>query len=403
MTSEIKSPEMSFRTWLALFILAISTFTIVTTELAPVGLLTPIADGLNTSESSIGMTVSLYAWGGALSALLASVFLGNFPKKILLLTLTMILAVSNTLSATIDSFEVLLVARVIGSVAHGAFWAMIGATTVAMVPIKYLGIATSIVFGGVSAASVLGVPLSNYIGLHFGWRQAFWLMALLSVLVFFGIMLLVPKVTTKSTIGINALKSVLSSAMQWKIYAATLLAITAHFAAFTFIEPWLNAQPIFSKDFIPTILFIYGIAGLGGNFLTGIIIDKHLKTTVTLSALLIGIVLLILGIRAELLSRTDILIAIVLWGVAISGIFVGLQTWVLRLAGDEVFPASAVYVSFFNGAIGIGALVGAWMVSALSLHALFVTAGAAIALSILIISTIPTHHSISKKLTEKAV
>lgn len=403
MTSKIKSPEMSFRTWLALFILAISTFTIVTTELAPVGLLTPIADGLNTSESSIGMTVSLYAWGGALSALLASVFLGNFPKKILLLTLTIILAVSNILSATIDSFEVLLVARVIGSVAHGAFWAMIGATTVAMVPIKYLGTATSIVFGGVSAASVLGVPLSNYIGLHFGWRQAFWLMALLSVVAFFGIMLLVPKVTTKSTIGINALKSVLSSAIQWKIYAATLLAITAHFAAFTFIEPWLNAQPIFSKDFIPTILFIYGIAGLGGNFLTGIVIDKHLKTTVTLSALLIGIVLLILGIRAESLSRTDILVAIVLWGVAISGIFVGFQTWVLRLAGDKTFPASAVYVSFFNGAIGMGALVGAWMVSALSLHALFVTAGAVIALSILIISTIPSNISTSNTLTEKAI
>ncbi|WP_338884199.1 MFS transporter [Xenorhabdus sp. TH1] len=403
MTSKIKSPEMSFRTWLALFILAISTFTIVTTELAPVGLLTPIADGLNTSESSIGMTVSLYAWGGALSALFASVFLGNFPKKILLLTLTIILAVSNILSATIDSFEVLLVARVIGSVAHGAFWAMIGATTVAMVPIKYLGTATSIVFGGVSAASVLGVPLSNYIGLHFGWRQAFWLMALLSVVAFFGIMLLVPKVTTKSTIGINALKSVLSSAIQWKIYAATLLAITAHFAAFTFIEPWLNAQLIFSKDFIPTILFIYGIAGLGGNFLTGIVIDKHLKTTVTLSALLIGIVLLILGIRAESLSRTDILIAIVLWGVAISGIFVGFQTWVLRLAGDKTFPASAVYVSFFNGAIGMGALVGAWMVSALSLHALFVTAGAVIALSILIISTIPSNISTSNTLTEKAI
>ncbi|WP_422824186.1 MFS transporter [Xenorhabdus thailandensis] len=320
-----------------------------------------------------------------------------------MLTLTIILAVSNILSATIDSFEVLLVARVIGSVAHGAFWAMIGATTVAMVPIKYLGTATSIVFGGVSAASVLGVPLSNYIGLHFGWRQAFWLMALLSVVAFFGIMLLVPKVTTKSTIGINALKSVLSSAIQWKIYAATLLAITAHFAAFTFIEPWLNAQPIFSKDFIPTILFIYGIAGLGGNFLTGIVIDKHLKTTVTLSALLIGIVLLILGIRAESLSRTDILIAIVLWGVAISGIFVGFQTWVLRLAGDKTFPASAVYVSFFNGAIGMGALVGAWMVSVLSFHALFVIAGAVIALSILIISTIPSNISTSNTLTEKAI
>ncbi|WP_167383250.1 hypothetical protein [Xenorhabdus ishibashii] len=81
----------------------------------------------------------------------------------------------------------------------------------------------------------------------------------------------------------------------------------------------------------------------------------------------------------------------------------GLQTWVLRLAGDKTFPASAVYVSFFNGAIGIGALLGSWMVSALSLHALFITAGAAIVLSILIIAMIPSNNSISKTFTEKAV
>lgn len=81
MVSDIKESTMSIRTWVALFILALSTFTIVTTELAPVGLLTPIANGLHASESEIGMTVSLYAWIGALSALFASVFLGNFPKK----------------------------------------------------------------------------------------------------------------------------------------------------------------------------------------------------------------------------------------------------------------------------------------------------------------------------------
>ncbi|AOM41856.1 MFS transporter [Xenorhabdus hominickii] len=391
MTSEIKIPEMSFRTWLALFILAISTFTIVTTELAPVGLLTPIAEGLNTSESSIGMTVSLYAWVGALSALFASVFLGHLPKKILLLTLTIILCVSNVLSATVASFEVLLIAHVVGALAHGAFWAMIGITAVALVPTKYLGTATSIVFGGVSAASVFGVPLSNYIGLYFGWRQAFWLMALLSVVAFMGIMLIVPRITVKSTVGINALKRVLGSTELWKIYSATLLAITAHFAAFTFIEPWLHSQATLSKSFIPTVLFIYGFAGLAGNFLTGFIIDKHLKITVTLSALLIGIVLLLLGHNSGSLSRTAILMALVVWGVSISGIFVGFQTWVLRLAGDEAFPASAVYVSFFNGAIGIGASVGAWMVSTLSLHVLFVTAGVAIALSILLVFIIPSN------------
>lgn len=98
MNTENTPQDMSLRSWLALFILALSTFTIVTTELAPVGLLTPIAEGLRSSESAVGMTVSLYAWVGALSALVASVFLGNIAKKRLLLTLTVILFLSNVLA-----------------------------------------------------------------------------------------------------------------------------------------------------------------------------------------------------------------------------------------------------------------------------------------------------------------
>ncbi|WP_423244849.1 MFS transporter [Erwinia persicina] len=400
MVSDIKESTMSIRTWVALFILALSTFTIVTTELAPVGLLTPIANGLHASESEIGMTVSLYAWIGALSALFASVFLGNFPKKILLLSLTVVLFISNVWSATVSSYEVLLAARVVGALAHGAFWAMIGATAVAMVPTKYLGVATSIVFGGVSAASVFGVPLSNYIGLNFGWRQAFWLMSILSVVAFVGMMWVVPNISVKSTIGLGALKNVLRSSTLWKIYSATLLAITAHFAAFTFIEPWLQTQPALSAAFIPVVLFIYGIAGLAGNFLTGMLIDKYLKMTVSLSVLLIGIVLVALGLEAQSLSRPLVLAAVMLWGIAVSGIFVGFQTWVLRVAGEEAFPASAIYVSFFNAAIGIGASVGAWMVSALSLPALFVTAGVAIALSFLLVVFIPSDKPVTKKMME---
>ena len=393
---------MSIRTWLALFILALSTFTIVTTELAPVGLLTPVANGLHASESEIGMTVSLYAWVGALSALFASLFLGNLPKKILLLSLTVILFISNVWSATVSSYEMLLAARVVGALAHGAFWAMIGATAVAMVPTRYLGIATSIVFGGVSAASVFGVPLSNYIGMTFGWRQAFWLMAILSVVAFVGMMLVVPKINAKSTIGFDALRSVLRSSTLWKIYAATLLAITAHFAAFTFIEPWLHTQPTLSNAFIPVVLFIYGIAGLTGNFLTGVIIDRHLKTTVSLSVLLIGGVLMVLGFEAQSLTRPLVLAAVVIWGIAVSGVFVGFQTWVLRIAGEEAFPASAIYVSFFNAAIGIGASVGAWMVSSLSLPALFITAGVAIALSFLLVAFIPSER-VTEKFVEKTI
>lgn len=402
MISEKSPQDMTIRSWLALFILALSTFTIVTTELAPVGLLTPIAEGLHASESAVGMTVSLYAWVGALSALFASVFLGNVAKKRILLILTIVLFLSNALAATVDTYKILLAARVLGALAHGAFWAMIGATAVAIVPSRYLGAATSIVFGGVSAASVFGVPVSNYIGIHFGWRQAFWLMALLSVVAFAGITILVPQITSKSAIGLEALKSVLKSSTLWKIYSATLLAVTAHFAAFTYIEPWLQTQTILASSFIPLVLFIYGIAGLAGNFLTGIVIDKYLKVTVSVSVLLISAVLVFIGICGASLSGTAIFSAMIIWGVAVSGIFVGFQTWVLRMATDKTFPASAVYVSFFNTAIGIGASVGAWMVSVFSIQLLYVVAGSAIGLSVLLVCAIPSRVLSTQPILEKS-
>jgi len=330
------------------------------------------------------------------------VFLGNVAKKRLLLTLTVILFLSNVLAATVSTYTVLLAARVLGALAHGAFWAMIGATAVSIVPTKYIGAATSIVFGGVSAASVFGVPVSNYIGIHFGWRQAFWLMAILSVVAFAGISVLIPQITSKSAIGFEALKSVLKSSALWKIYSATLLAVTAHFAAFTYIEPWLHTQHSLATSVIPAVLFVYGIAGLAGNFLTGMMIDKYLKATVSISVLLICAVLVFLGTSGSALSGTAVFTAMVIWGVAVSGIFVGFQTWVLRLAEDKTFPASAVYVSFFNTAIGIGAAAGAWMVSAISVPMLYVVAGVAIGLSVLLVAAIPTRVASAQNVLEKS-
>jgi len=313
-----------------------------------------------------------------------------------------VLLISNIMAATVTSFSILLSARVLGALAHGAFWAMIGATAVAIVPARYIGVATSIVFGGVSAASVFGVPVSNYIGIHFGWRQAFWIMAALSAIAFVGISVLIPHITSKSALGLDALKSVLKSSTLWKIYLATMLAVTAHFAAFTYIEPWLHTQSLLSNAFIPAVLFVYGISGLAGNFLTGVLIDKYLKLTVSLSVLLICAVLFFLGLSGSSLSAALIFISMIIWGVAVSGIFVGFQTWVLRMAEDKTFPASAIYVSFFNTAIGIGASVGAWMVSSFSLPLLYIVAATAIGLSVLLVAVIPATLTAKQSRMEKS-
>ena len=381
----------NLKMWLAIFILAISTFTIVTAELAPIGLLTPMAESLNQSESMIGLTVTLYAWIGAISALLSSIFLGNVSKKRLLLGLILILLVSNILSALASSYALLLAARVIGALSHGAFWAMIGALAMSLVPARQLGLATSIVFAGVSAASVFGVPLANFIGSQWTWQSAFWLISLLSVLSLVGILWLVPSVKANSELGVSALKQVITDPLLLKIYAATFIAITAHFTAFTFIEPYLQTSDSVSNTMIAMMLFTFGCAGLLGNFITGAFIDKYLKRLIAVAIVAIACVLVTLGIGAQALTQTAIVLLISVWGLATSSVFVGFQTWVLKTAQHRAFPASAVYVSIFNAAIGSGALLGAWLVSQFSFAVLMIYSGVAIACSLVLLALAATN------------
>ncbi|MDK9757527.1 MFS transporter [Vibrio sp. D173a] len=383
------SQKMTLRIWLALFVLALSTFNIVTTELAPIGLLTPIANALATSESYVGMTVSLYAWVGALSALVASIFLGTVGKKNLLIALSIVLAVSNGLAASAETFENLMLARVIGAVAHGAFWSIIGVSAASIVPSNYIGLATSIVFGGVSVASVFGVPISNYIGMHIGWRSAFMVMSGLSVLSLVGIASLVPQISEKSSVGIGAIKVVFKSSSLIKVYFATILTISAHFTAFTYIEPMLNSSTHITEEFVPVLLLVFGVAGIAGNVITALFIDKHLKTIAVLSVLFAASMLVLIGEYHVQWSQANIGTALAIWGATASCIFVALQTWVLRLASEQAFPASALYVAFFNLAIGFGASLGAWVVAYYNVSFLYIFAGVAMALSLVFITMVP--------------
>ncbi|MDC5849299.1 MFS transporter [Vibrio europaeus] len=383
------SQKMTLRIWLALFVLALSTFNIVTTELAPIGLLTPMANALATSESHVGMTVSLYAWVGALSALVASIFLGAVGKKNLLIALSIVLAVSNGLAASADTFENLMLARVIGAVAHGAFWSIIGVSAASIVPPNYIGLATSIVFGGVSVASVFGVPISNYIGMHIGWRSAFMVMSGLSVLSLVGIASLVPQISEKGSVGIGAIKAVFKSSSLIKVYFATILTISAHFTAFTYIEPMLNSLTHISEEFVPVLLLVFGVAGIAGNVITALFIDKHLKTIAVLSVLFAASMLVLIGEFHVQWYQAHIGTALAIWGATASCIFVALQTWVLRLASEQAFPASALYVAFFNLAIGIGASLGAWLVASYNVSFLYIFAGVAMALSLVFITIVP--------------
>ncbi|MCW7539297.1 MFS transporter [Aquabacterium sp. A7-Y] len=376
----------AWRVWLAIVFLGIGAFTIVTTELAPIGLLSPMAADLGRSEASIGLTVTLYAWIGAASALLSALALGRLPRKPLLIGLMLGLAVSNGAAMLSDSFGMLLAARVFGAVSHGLFWSVIGASAAQIAPAHHAGLATSIVFGGVSAASVLGVPLATLIGQAQGWRTAFGAVGLLSLLAAFVMVPVLPRLRAEAQVGRAALAGVLRRADLWGIYVATALAVTGHFAAFTFVEPFLSEAPGMQASLVAALLFGFGAAGLLGNVLTGAFIDRYLRPFLVLALLTMSLALMALGQWAPRLGLPGITTALVVWGAAIAAIFVGFQTWILRSAGAAAMPASAVYVAIFNAAIGLGAMAGAWVLNHSGLSAVMTAAGFGSALSILVVA-----------------
>lgn len=374
---------VSWVRWLAVIALGISTFSIVTTELAPIGLLSPLAADFGLTEAKAGIIVTAYAWIAAIIALLSSISLGRLPRKPLLTGLMVTLALSSLMASQSGQFATLLTARMVGAVAHGVFWTVIGATAAQLVPARRLGLASSIIFGGVSAASVIGVPLASLLTQLSGWRTAFIAIATLSLLTALIIALTVPRVPPTSSLGMKALLQVLRHRTLVVLYAVTAGAITAHFAAFTYIEPTLSHLLSMPAAAISGLLLIFGLAGIAGNVISGRLMDRYLKRLVTLALAVIALCLIALGalpIRGMIVPLTLLLMG---WGMGIAIIFVGLQTWVLRLAGDAAMPASALHVAIFNAAIGAGALLGGMVITAFGMAGMMVIMAVVVMLSAL--------------------
>jgi len=373
----------SWRNWLAVGVLGVGSFAIVTTELAPIGILSSIANDLGENEAKVGLIVTGYAWIAAVAALLSATMLGRIPRKPLLGSLMLVLALSSAAAVISTNFPALFGARIIGAVAHGAFWAMIGTLGAQIVPARYVGVATSIIFGGVSAASVLGVPLAGVIGHHEGWRTAFGAIAILSFLTAASIMFSVPRVPAAAPVGRQALIAIARDPTFVRIYGATACAITAHFAAFTYIEPLLAEGLRIEPNALYTLLLAFGLAGLLGNVMTGVFVDRYLKPLVVGSLALMAICLAGLGALRANADLIAVGILLMGWGIGVAAVFVGFQTWILRTAGDAALPASAIYVAIFNAAIGTGALLGAVVMSFTELAGLVAIAAIALAGSII--------------------
>ncbi|KQO57951.1 MULTISPECIES: MFS transporter [unclassified Methylobacterium] len=347
-----------FRTWLSISVLGIAAFTMVSTEFAPIGLMSQMAGDLGESQATIGLTVTLYAWFGALSGLLAPTLVGRVPRKALLIGLMLVIAASNAIALMSPSLEALFLARLVGSVAHGIFWATVAAFAMDIAPPHRTGLATSIVFGGISVATVMGVPAVNMAGQVMGWRGAFGALGLLGLLTAVSMMVTLPNLATSARGREATLADAIGQRTLRPIYAITALIGAVHFSAYTFAEPYIAALPGILPTTVPIFLFAFGAAGLLGSVLGALLIDRFLREVILCALTAMGMALILMGTSSTVLGLLGVGACLVVWGAAISMLFATLQTWILKAAGPLATPAAAVHTAVLNAAIGIGAMAG---------------------------------------------
>lgn len=352
------------RGWLAVLAVTLGIFALMTSELLPVGLLTPIGAALDVSEGTTALMVTVPGLVAAVTAPLVTVATGRIDRRLVLALLIGMVGAANLASAFATSFAVVLVARFLIGISVGGFWSLAGGIALRLVPRHQVARATAVVFGGVETASVLGVPAGTLVGDLAGWRPAFAAVGVLGLISLACMVVVMPKLAPQRVMTFGDLPRVFRThaAVRTGI-AMTFLVITGHFTAYTFVRPILRGDGV-ADGMISVLLLIFGVAGICGNFIAGALVAKRLRQTVCGISALLAAAMAALAVTDH--SGLSAAVILIVWGLGYGAVPVTLQNWILNSAPTATEAASSLYVSMFNLSIALGALVGGLAVDAVS-------------------------------------
>jgi len=344
-----------------LLALAVGAFGIGVTEFAPMGLLPVIANGLNVSIPVAGLLISAYALGVMIGAPLMTLTTGRVSRRTLLIELAGIFTFGNLLAAISTSYWMLLIARVITSLNHGAFFGVGSVVAASLVPPQRRAGAVAAMFMGLTIANVVGVPLATWAGEHLGWRAAFWGIAGLGVAIMAALRLTLPELSVP--VGGNAIAElrVLTRGRVLGALALTVVGSSAMFTVFTYIVPILREVTHASLGFVTAMLVTYGVGLTVGNWLGGRFADRSVDRTLIVTLALLAAILVAFALLMPFAVPTAILVF--LWGVASFALVPPLQVRVMSAAADAPNLASAVNIGAFNLGNAIGAALGGGVIA----------------------------------------
>ncbi|QPA33025.1 MFS transporter [Thermaerobacillus caldiproteolyticus] len=358
------------RSTLALLALAVSAFAIGTTEFISVGLLPLISEDLQVSVSTAGLTVSLYALGVTFGAPILTSLTSNMSRKSLLLWIMIIFIIGNSIAASATSIGVLLVARVLSAFSHGVFMSIGSTIAASLVPENRRASAISIMFTGLTVATITGVPFGTFIGQQFGWRLAFIFIVVVGMIAFIANSILVPSNLRKgarTTFGDQF--KLLTNGRLLLLFIITALGYGGTFVVFTYLSPLLQDITGFSERTVAVILLVYGVAIAIGNVMGGKLSNQNPIGALFYMFIVQAIVLCILTFTAPF--KAAAFITIILMGLLAFMNVPGLQVYVVMLAErfvpGAVDVASAINIAAFNAGIAIGSYLGGMITDSIGL------------------------------------
>ena len=344
-----------------LLALAAGAFGIGVTEFAPMGLLPVIATDLGVTIPTAGLLISAYALGVMLGAPLMTLTTGRVPRRALLIGLVAIFTIGNLLSAVADSYGLLLAARVVTSLNHGAFFGVGSIVAAGLVPPNRQAGAVAAMFMGLTIANVVGVPLATWAGDVLGWRASFWGIAAIGVLVMAALRLTLPQLPAPAGGDMAAELRVLGRGPVLAALALTVIGSSAMFTVFTYIAPILREQTHASLGFVTAMLVTYGLGLTVGNWLGGKFADKSVDRTLIVTLAALSALLIAFAVAMPFAVPTSILVF--LWGIASFALVPPLQVRVMTAASDAPNLASSMNIGAFNLGNAIGAAVGGLVIA----------------------------------------
>lgn len=351
------------------YILAFGAFGIITTEMGVVGIMPDIAKGLNVSIDTAGWLLTAFAMIIALTGPFAVLLTARVNRKWMMATVLLTFVISNLASFFAPNFGIMMVARLIPAFLHPVFWSVATVAAAKLVPGKDAPKAVGIVFAGVSIASVLGIPLSTYIGSIFGWRSSFILGGAINLAALVLLSIFVPSMpSTVAKGGHKAQMVIFKNPGLWTSIATVFISMAGMFATYSYLATYLFDVTKMDSKVVSGMLLLFGAAGFVGNWVAGKALSKNqVKTTRWFLILLAAIHLLAYGAGT---TAGLMVVLIILWGFVHTAGFLIANIRITSEAEQAPELASSLMVTFTNAGLAVGAYLGGLVIVHAGVHSL---------------------------------